>query len=103
MPAARPAVALAGCGYWGRNVARNLHQLGQLAAVCDPDRAVLAKVRDSHPGVRTFQSVEPLLEDPKVKAIAVAAPAAQHYAIVKKALAAGKDVFVEKPLALRVA
>ena len=43
-----------------------------------------------------------LLHDPKLKAVAVAAPAAQHHELARKALLAGKDVFVEKPLALRV-
>ncbi len=28
-------IALIGCGMWGRNIARNLHQLGVLAGVSD--------------------------------------------------------------------
>jgi len=96
-------VALAGCGYWGRNLARNLHQLGHLAAVCDPSAKILKEVRAAYPGVRATRTYDDLLADRKVKAVAIAAPAADHYALARKALLRGKDVFVEKPLALRVA
>ena len=47
----------------------------------------------------TFEEV---LLDEGVTGVAIAAPAAQHFALAKQALAAGKDVFVEKPLALKV-
>ena len=96
------AVGLAGCGYWGRNLARNLHQMGHLAAVADPSAKVLKEVKAAYKGVRTMTTFEGLLEDRTIKAVALAAPAAQHYALAKKALKAGKDVFVEKPLALRI-
>jgi UDP-2-acetamido-3-amino-2,3-dideoxy-glucuronate N-acetyltransferase len=96
------AVGLAGCGYWGRNLARNLHQMGQLATVCDPSAKILKEVKAAYKGVRTCSKIEDLLGDTKIKAVAIAAPAAQHYDVAKRALLAGKDVFVEKPLALRV-
>jgi UDP-2-acetamido-3-amino-2,3-dideoxy-glucuronate N-acetyltransferase len=95
-------VGLAGCGYWGRNLARNLHQMGHLAAVCDPSAKILKDVKATYKGVRTCSKIEDLLGDAKIKAVAIAAPAAQHYDVARKALLAGKDVFVEKPLALRV-
>jgi len=95
-------VALVGCGYWGKNLARNLHQMGHLVAVCDPSAKVLKEVKGAYRGVKTTRDYGNLLEDPKVKAVAVAAPAALHYDLARKALMAGKDVFVEKPLALRV-
>jgi UDP-2-acetamido-3-amino-2,3-dideoxy-glucuronate N-acetyltransferase len=40
--------------------------------------------------------------DDEIQGVAIAAPAAQHYDLAKKCLRAGKDVYVEKPLALRV-
>jgi UDP-2-acetamido-3-amino-2,3-dideoxy-glucuronate N-acetyltransferase len=95
-------VALVGCGYWGKNLARNLHQMGHLVAVCDESPAVLASVRSAYKGVKVSRSLDSLLKDPRVKAVALAVPAAQHYALARKSLLAGKDVFVEKPLALRV-
>jgi predicted dehydrogenase len=95
-------VGLLGCGYWGRNLARNLHQMGHLVAVCDPSAKVLKEVKAAYKGVKTTRDHASLIDDPKVKAVAVAAPAALHYDLARKAILAGKDVFVEKPLALRV-
>jgi len=102
MPVSKVGIALAGCGYWGKNLARNLHQMGHLVAVADPDAKVLQQVKDSYKGVRAVKSFKSLLDDKKVKAVALASPAAQHYEMAKAALLAGKDVYVEKPLALKV-
>ena len=102
MAAAKVGVGLAGCGYWGRNLARNLHQMGHLLAVCDPSAKILKEVKAAYRGVKTTRDYADLLSDSKVKAVAVAAPAVLHYDLARRALLAGKDVFVEKPLALRV-
>ena len=102
MSTAKVGVGLAGCGYWGRNLARNLHQMGHLVAVCDPSAKILKEVKATYRGVKTTRDFDDLLEDSKLKAVAVAAPAALHYDLARRALRAGKDVFVEKPLALRV-
>jgi UDP-2-acetamido-3-amino-2,3-dideoxy-glucuronate N-acetyltransferase len=101
-PADAPDVALVGYGYWGRNLARNLHQLGALRVVCDRRLPALEEVRAAYPGVRTIGRAAAVLADEGVQAVVVAAPAAQHYRLAKAALLAGKDVFVEKPLALRL-
>ena len=95
-------IGLAGCGYWGKNLARNLFQMGHLTAVCDPSAKVLKEVKAAYKGVRTTRDFESLLDDSMIKALALAAPAAQHYELARRALKAGKDVFVEKPLALHV-
>jgi UDP-2-acetamido-3-amino-2,3-dideoxy-glucuronate N-acetyltransferase len=95
-------IGLAGCGYWGRNLARNLFQMGHLFAVCDPDPRVRREAKAAYPGVRAAADFDDLLDDAKVRAIAVASPAIVHYELARKALLAGKDVFVEKPLALKV-
>jgi len=96
-----PGVAVIGCGYWGRNLVRNFSQLGALAAVCDLDESRLAEMRTAYSPVTT-QNFEEVLNMPEVRAVAIAAPAAQHFSLAKRAILAGKDVFVEKPLALRV-
>jgi UDP-2-acetamido-3-amino-2,3-dideoxy-glucuronate N-acetyltransferase len=95
-------IGLAGCGYWGRNLARNLHQLGHLAAVCDPSARVLKEVKAAYKGVKTCRDFSDLLRDGQVRAVAIASPAALHHELARAALRAGKDVFVEKPLALEV-
>jgi predicted dehydrogenase len=103
MARGRVGVALAGCGDWGRNLARNLYQMGHLVAVCDENPAVLREVKRAYPGVAVARRLGALLGRRGVTAVAVAAPAEQHHALARQALLAGKDTFVEKPLALRVA
>jgi UDP-2-acetamido-3-amino-2,3-dideoxy-glucuronate N-acetyltransferase len=100
---ARVGVALVGCGYWGKNIARNLHQLGCLEWVVDASPKTLQSVKAAYKGVRTTRDFERVLGDAKLKAVALASPAALHYQMAAAALDAGKDVFVEKPLALQVA
>jgi len=95
-------VALVGCGYWGKNLARNLFQLGRLGWVCDSAAAALKRARASWPGVRTTRSFTSLLKERSVRAVVIAAPAVRHFELARQALEAGRDVFVEKPLALKV-
>jgi UDP-2-acetamido-3-amino-2,3-dideoxy-glucuronate N-acetyltransferase len=96
-----PSLAVAGCGYWGRNLVRNFHELGSLGAICDVDATRLEELGQQF-SIVTTRNFDDLLDRPEIQAIAIAAPAAQHFALAKKAMLAGKDVFVEKPLALRV-
>lgn len=96
-----PGVGVIGCGYWGKNLVRNFHELGALAAVCDVADEILEAMRRQY-GVQGTTQVDALLAMPEVKAVVIAAPAARHYELAKKALLHGKDAFVEKPLALEV-
>ena len=59
---AKVGVALAGCGYWGRNLARNLHQMGHLTAVCDPSAKVLKELKGTYKGVRTTAKFDDLVD-----------------------------------------
>jgi UDP-2-acetamido-3-amino-2,3-dideoxy-glucuronate N-acetyltransferase len=95
-------VAVVGAGYWGKNLVRNFHELGVLRQVCDLNPDVLDGVRKMY-GAETTHRVEEILSNTAIDAVVIAAPAALHYDLVKKSLQAGKDVFVEKPLALRTA
>jgi len=96
-----PGIGVIGCGYWGKNLVRNFAELHSLKAVCDVDVAAAQSLGEKF-GVPATKSVEELLAMPEIDAVAIAAPAAQHYEIAKKAVLAGKDAFVEKPLALQV-
>lgn len=93
-------IAHVGHGYWGRNLARNFHELGYLAAVVDPD-AKAAQAAASAYGVRAM-SFEDVLAADDIDAVSFASPAALHFAQAKAALEAGKHVYVEKPLALAI-
>ena len=85
-------VAVVGCGYWGKNLVRNFHELGSLQTICDADgeRAAEMGARHQVAGTSDFDSV---LEDPVINAVALAVPAVRHYEFAKKAMLAGKDVF----------
>ena len=96
-------LALVGAGYWGRNLARNFHQLGVLRRLCDADEEALGRFRAEYAGLETCPDPEPVFADEKITRVAIAAPAELHYRLAKRALEAGKDVFVEKPLCLDVA
>jgi UDP-2-acetamido-3-amino-2,3-dideoxy-glucuronate N-acetyltransferase len=96
-------IALIGLGYWGKNLLRNLSQLDVLHTACDSNPQTLRQMEKDYPGVRFEQDIQKVLKDPEIMAVAIATPAVSHYTIVREALTAGKDVFVEKPLALKYA
>lgn len=93
-------VAVVGCGYWGKNLVRVFCDLDALGCVCDRDasRQAAGKVPTTVPFIDSFADV---LANPEWGAVAIATPAVTHYRMVREALQAGKDVYVEKPLALR--
>ena len=97
-----PHIAVVGCGRWGKNHVRNFSELGALRTVCDASTALLSAVREQYPGVHCETSYEKVLGDDAIKGIVLATPAAMHYEMAKAAMEAGKDVLVEKPLALKV-
>jgi len=69
--------------------------------VCDVRPQILDAAREKY-GVQTTSSITEALADPEIEGVAIAAPAVQHYQLVRQALEAGKDVLVEKPLALHL-
>ena len=94
------SVAVIGSGYWGKNLTRNFHRAGALAAVCDPNPAIRADTERQYPGVAVVESLEKVLDRADITAVAIATPAETHGSIVRQALDAGKHVFVEKPFVL---
>ena len=94
-------VAVVGCGYWGKNLVRNFAELGVLEALVDAHQPTVEGLIAKHGG--RALSFEEVLVDKAIHAVAIAAPAALHYSLAKRALEAGKHVFVEKPLSLEVA
>lgn len=98
---ARRDVAVVGCGYWGRNLVRNFAELGALAAVCDADPAAAAREAAKY-GADALE-FDAALARPDITGIVIAAPAELHAELALKAFAAGKHVYVEKPMALTVA
>lgn len=97
-----PKVAVVGTGYWGKNLVRNFAELGALRAVCDSDFRTLVDISSNYREVEGISQVENLLRRRDIDAVVIATPAATHYELAKAAMLAGKDVFVEKPMTLRV-
>src|SRR5687767_10198282 len=98
-------IAVAGAGGWGKNLVRVFSTLDgcQLRAVCDLNPKVLEAHKKALPGVTMTTEIGQVLSDPGIDAVVVAVDAPAHHAVARAALAAGKHVFVEKPLAIDVA
>ena len=99
---APPNIAVIGMGYWGKNLVRNFYELGALKTVCDADETRRAALEEKCPGLEFTSSYDDILSDDAIQGIVLATPAATHFDMARHAIEAGKDVFVEKPLALTV-
>ena len=94
-------VGVVGYGYWGPNLARNVAETDglELVAIADerPERRAAALKR--HRGIELFDSASTLATSDRVDAVVIATPLSTHYPLAAAAIAAGKHVLVEKPLA----
>ncbi len=97
----RVRVGIVGLGYWGPNLVRNFTEspFFDIAYLCDLRPNVLEEFGGRYPGIARTTRFEDVLRDPEVDAVAIATPVSTHYSLASSALAAGKHVFVEKPLA----
>ena len=94
-------VAQVGLGQWGKNLARNFDQLAELVWLCDVDDERRVEGAQSYPSAQVTSSFDDVLADESVEAVVVATPVPTHYELARRALEAGKHVFVEKPPAMR--
>lgn len=94
------SIGVLGLGYWGPNLARNFAALPgvEVRWLCDGRAEALERQRLAHPKARLTERFEDLLEDQSLDAVVVATPVPTHADLTLAAIAAGKHVFVEKPL-----
>lgn len=95
-------LAQIGAGYWGKNLLRIFSQLegSALSLICDNDAVLLKKLQVDYPTVRFTNLVDEVFNDSTIDAVVIATSSETHADLTRKALEAGKHVFVEKPLAL---
>jgi UDP-2-acetamido-3-amino-2,3-dideoxy-glucuronate N-acetyltransferase len=96
-----PRIAVVGGGYWGTNLIRNFHSLGALETICDVEPDRLAGYAQQYPDVQMESDYRNVLANPDIQGVVLATPARTHHDLAMMAMTAGKDVFVEKPLALK--
>src|SRR2546423_8826952 len=97
-----PRVAVVGAGYGGINHVRNFYDLAALGLVCDTYAPSRARIAEKFPDARIEHDVGAALDDPNIRGVVIATPAETHYRLARRAIEAGKDVLVEKPLTLDV-
>ncbi len=92
-------VGVIGYGYWGPNIVRNFHTQPEMIvkAIADIDQGALKRAGQQYPDIKNFKDPKAVIESPDVDVVAVVTPVSTHYDLAKKALEAGKHIFVEKP------
>jgi predicted dehydrogenase len=102
----KPKIALIGIGRFGKNHLRVLKELEKdglckLYGVADKRVGILESVRRDY-GVETTANFNEFLKS-DIDAVDIVTPADTHFQVCQECLAAGKNVFVEKPLATNYA
>ena len=95
-------MAVLGAGYWGPNLIRNIRAIADadLRWICDLDLARAERANGPRSTTRVTRALEDVLDDPEVRAVCIATPAATHVDVGLACIESGKHVMVEKPLAL---
>jgi UDP-2-acetamido-3-amino-2,3-dideoxy-glucuronate N-acetyltransferase len=95
-------IGLIGAGAWGKHHLRVWSGLGALGKVCEVKEDILTNLKQQFQEISFTSLLHELTMDPEIRGIVIATPAETHFRLAKECLLAGKDVFVEKPLALNV-
>jgi UDP-2-acetamido-3-amino-2,3-dideoxy-glucuronate N-acetyltransferase len=95
-----PSIAVIGSGYWGKNLVRNFFELGALKLICDKNESILSTFKKQYTDIDVCLALADVLGRRDIDGIVIATPAETHFNLARESLLAGKNVFVEKPLAL---
>ena len=92
-------VGVIGYGYWGPNIVRNFNQSSdiKLVRVSDISENRLKVFKESYPEIDATTDEDRIIKDPSIDLVAIITSTSSHFRLAKKALEAGKHVFVEKP------
>jgi predicted dehydrogenase len=94
-------IAVVGCGYWGPNLVRNFIAQPdcRVWTICDQQQARLDHLKSIYPFLATTTDFDMVLSDPQITGVAIATPVWLHFDLARRSLLAGKNVFIEKPMA----
>ncbi len=93
-------ISVIGCGHWGKNLVRNFSDLGVLSSICDPNTEIANKYANQYNA--NNYSFTQILDDSNIEGVVIAVPAYLHASMAIEAMNAGKNVFIEKPIAMNV-
>jgi len=95
-------VALIGAGNWGKNLLRTLHQMkgAELSTCCDADLERCRSNLNGFQGITITGDPEDVFSNDAISAVVIATPVPTHFDLARRAIEAGKDVMVEKPMTL---
>lgn len=98
-------IGLIGYGYWGPNLARNFNSNPDLnlVSICDFSMDRLKKAAALYPRTKMVDNVDAFYRENHLDAVAIATPVSTHYDLAKRALTAGKHLWLEKPMTDNVA
>ena len=98
------SVALVGAGYWGKKLLPKFVRSNDslVRIICDIHPTHRAEMNQTYPDIPTTTSFDEILSDPGIAAVVLATPPATHFSLARRAIEAGKHVWIEKPLALCV-
>lgn len=97
-------VGYGGAFNMGRGHLQQMQKCGMVpTAVCELDAERLTVARQDFPGIETYATVDEMLKKSKVNLVTIITPHNNHAEITLKCLKAGRNVVVEKPMALTTA
>lgn len=93
-------IAIVGLGYWGPNLLRTFLNIPSCSVryCCDLKEEELHEVKRKFPHILTTDDFNRIISDPTIDAVVLATPTQSHFSLAKKAINAGKDVLIEKPM-----
>ena len=91
-------IGVVGTGYWGPNIIRNLLALNQELVIYDNNNSNALSALERFPECKAVSSLEDILQNPEIIAVAIVVQLRFHYQLVIDSLSAGKHIFVEKSL-----
>ena len=92
-------ICVVGCGYWGKNHVKTLHDLGSLGGVVEPNKDIKKQIQNTYENVLFFDNLTDSFNE-NFDGYVVATPVETHYKISKKIIEHGFHVLIEKPITL---